>query len=49
VLPGWIDTDLTRRARREVDGLQTAVEVLDIKLAEGGDTSADNGGNLLQV
>jgi 2-dehydro-3-deoxy-D-gluconate 5-dehydrogenase len=26
VLPGWIDTDLTRRARREVPGLQERVE-----------------------
>jgi 2-dehydro-3-deoxy-D-gluconate 5-dehydrogenase len=25
VLPGWIDTDLTRRARREVDGLHERV------------------------
>jgi 2-deoxy-D-gluconate 3-dehydrogenase len=26
VLPGWIDTDLTRRARREVPGLHERVE-----------------------
>jgi 2-deoxy-D-gluconate 3-dehydrogenase len=26
VLPGWIDTDLTRRARQQVDGLQDSVE-----------------------
>jgi 2-dehydro-3-deoxy-D-gluconate 5-dehydrogenase len=26
VLPGWIDTDLTRRARREVEGLHERVE-----------------------
>ena len=26
VLPGWIDTDLTRRARREVPGLHESVE-----------------------
>ncbi len=26
VLPGWIDTDLTKRARREVDGLHQRVE-----------------------
>ena len=26
VLPGWIDTDLTRRARREVDGLEQRVQ-----------------------
>src|SRR3984957_1940537 len=26
VLPGWIDTDLTRRARQQVDGLQESVE-----------------------
>jgi 2-deoxy-D-gluconate 3-dehydrogenase len=26
VLPGWIDTDLTRRARREVPGLQERVQ-----------------------
>jgi 2-deoxy-D-gluconate 3-dehydrogenase len=26
VLPGWIDTDLTRRARVEVDGLHERVE-----------------------
>ena len=26
VLPGWIDTDLTRRARREVEGLHQRVE-----------------------
>jgi 2-deoxy-D-gluconate 3-dehydrogenase len=25
VLPGWIDTDLTRRARKEVDGLHDRV------------------------
>jgi 2-deoxy-D-gluconate 3-dehydrogenase len=25
VLPGWIDTDLTRRARKEVDGLHERV------------------------
>jgi 2-deoxy-D-gluconate 3-dehydrogenase len=25
VLPGWIDTDLTRRARQEVDGLNDNV------------------------
>lgn len=26
VLPGWIDTDLTRRAREQVDGLHNSVE-----------------------
>jgi 2-deoxy-D-gluconate 3-dehydrogenase len=26
VLPGWIDTDLTVRARQQVDGLQASVE-----------------------
>jgi 2-deoxy-D-gluconate 3-dehydrogenase len=26
VLPGWIDTDLTRRAREQVDGLQDSVQ-----------------------
>ena len=26
VLPGWIDTDLTIRARQQVDGLQQSVE-----------------------
>lgn len=26
VLPGWIDTDLTRRARQEIDGLHDRVE-----------------------
>ena len=26
VLPGWIDTDLTKRAREQVDGLQDTVE-----------------------
>jgi len=26
VLPGWIDTDLTRRARREVEGLHESVQ-----------------------
>src|SRR5689334_10689966 len=26
VLPGWIDTDLTRRARQQVDGLHESVE-----------------------
>ena len=26
VLPGWIDTDLTRNARRQVDGLHERVE-----------------------
>jgi 2-deoxy-D-gluconate 3-dehydrogenase len=26
VLPGWIDTDLTRRARQQVNGLQESVE-----------------------
>ncbi len=26
VLPGWIDTDLTRRAREQVDGLHASVE-----------------------
>ena len=26
VLPGWIDTDLTRRARQQVDGLHASVE-----------------------
>ncbi|HET6605521.1 MAG TPA: glucose 1-dehydrogenase [Rhodopila sp.] len=26
VLPGWIDTDLTKRAREQVDGLQDSVE-----------------------
>jgi 2-dehydro-3-deoxy-D-gluconate 5-dehydrogenase len=26
VLPGWIDTDLTRRARKEVNGLHERVE-----------------------
>jgi len=26
VLPGWIDTDLTRRARQQVEGLQDSVE-----------------------
>jgi 2-deoxy-D-gluconate 3-dehydrogenase len=26
VLPGWIDTDLTRRARQQVDGLHDSVE-----------------------
>ena len=25
VLPGWIDTDLTRRARQEIDGLHDKV------------------------
>jgi 2-dehydro-3-deoxy-D-gluconate 5-dehydrogenase len=25
ILPGWIDTDLTRRAREEVDGLHDRV------------------------
>jgi len=25
VLPGWIDTDLTRRARQEIDGLHDRV------------------------
>ena len=25
VLPGWIDTDLTKRARQQVDGLQDSV------------------------
>jgi 2-deoxy-D-gluconate 3-dehydrogenase len=24
-LPGWIDTDLTRRARKEIDGLHDRV------------------------
>ena len=26
VLPGWIDTDLTKRARQQVTGLQESVE-----------------------
>ncbi|MBV9248535.1 MAG: SDR family oxidoreductase, partial [Acetobacteraceae bacterium] len=26
VLPGWIDTELTRRARQQVDGLHSSVE-----------------------
>lgn len=26
VLPGWIDTDLTKRARQQVDGLEASVE-----------------------
>jgi 2-dehydro-3-deoxy-D-gluconate 5-dehydrogenase len=26
VLPGWIDTDLTKRAREQVDGLHASVE-----------------------
>ena len=35
VLPGWIDTDLTRGARAQIDGLRGDVELADRRAVPG--------------